>query len=95
MSTNKSRAHVMISGRVQGVFFRAETRETAQSLDLSGWVRNTPDGRVEAVFEGNSDAVQKMVEWCKEGPPSARVEHVDVDYADYIGEFDSFSVRYS
>jgi len=94
MSTNKSRAHVMISGRVQGVFFRAETRETARSLGLSGWVRNTRDGRVEAVFEGDSKAVEEMVQWCNKGPAGARVEHVDVDYGEYTGEFGSFSVRY-
>jgi len=94
MSPNKSRAHVMISGRVQGVFFRAETQDMAQRLGLSGWVRNTRDRQVEAVFEGNNDAVGKMVQWCKKGPPAARVDHVDVDYSDYTGEFDSFSVRY-
>lgn len=85
---------MMISGRVQGVFFRAETRETARGLGLSGWVRNTRDGRVEAVFEGNRQDVEQMVRWCKKGPGAARVDHVDVDYGDYSGEFDSFSVRY-
>lgn len=94
MSANKSRIHVMISGRVQGVFFRAETRETGLGLGLSGWVRNTRDGRVEAVFEGATDAVEKMLKWCKQGPPAARVDDVKVDYEAYTGEFDSFSVRY-
>ncbi|MDZ7700501.1 MAG: acylphosphatase [Deltaproteobacteria bacterium] len=94
MSTSKTSAHVMISGRVQGVFFRAETREKARRLGLTGWVRNTRDGRVEAVFEGDAHAVEKMLRWCEKGPPSSRVEKVDADYAQYTGEFDSFSVRY-
>jgi acylphosphatase len=94
MSTEKARVRVMISGRVQGVFFRAETREAAQRFGVSGWVRNTQDGRVEAVFEGNSRDIEEMIRWCRKGPPTARVENVDVNREGFKDEFDSFSVRY-
>jgi len=72
------RRHVWVSGVVQGVFFRAETYRMATSLGLAGWVRNLPDGRVEAVFEGPASAVDAAVEWCRNGPPHAVVERVEV-----------------
>jgi acylphosphatase len=90
----KSRAHVFISGRVQGVFFRASTREEAIGLGLTGWVRNMSDGRVEAVFEGDESVVDEMVSWCNRGPPHSRVRGVDVTKEDYRGEFEDFGVRY-
>jgi len=80
------RAHVFISGRVQGVWFRASTRDKAEELSLNGWVRNLPDGRVEAVFEGDDKAVDEMVEWCHYGPPMARVDTVDIEYEKPQGE---------
>ncbi len=86
------RAHVWISGRVQGVFFRAHTKELADKLGLTGWVRNLPDGRVEAVFEGEEDAVKEAIEWCKRGPPLAKVEKVEVRYEDPTGEFKDFRI---
>jgi acylphosphatase len=73
----KRRCLVRISGRVQGVFFRANTLKTARSLGLTGWVRNLPDGRVEAVLEGESDAVESMLAWCRTGTPPARVDHLE------------------
>jgi acylphosphatase len=76
---DEERAHVFVSGRVQGVSFRDATRSQAEQLGLTGWVRNTQDGQVEAVFEGNSDTVQQMIEWCKSGPSSADVEDVSVE----------------
>lgn len=69
---------VTVTGRVQGVFFRAEARREASRLGVAGWVRNDPDGSVAAHFEGDQDAVEAMVAWCREGPPHARVERVDV-----------------
>ncbi len=90
----KVRAHVFISGRVQGVFFRDNTRQKARQLGVTGWVRNLPDGRVEAVFEGDEDAVKKIIEWCHIGPPAARVDNVEVIYEPYKGEFDSFKIRW-
>jgi acylphosphatase len=86
------RAHVWISGRVQGVFFRAHTKELADELGLTGWVRNLPDGRVEAVFEGEEEAVKRAIEWCKRGPPLASVEKVEVRYEQPTGEFKDFRI---
>ena len=90
----KLRAHVLIKGRVQGVFFRAETRSQACRLGIVGWVRNRWDGRVEALFEGEEKAVQKMIAWCYKGPPAAIIEDVEIKWEDYKGEFTSFSIRY-
>lgn len=89
----KVRAHVYISGRVQGVFFRDSTRHLARQYGVVGWVRNLPDGRVEAVFEGEKDAVQRLVDWCHQGPPGARVDRVDVEWQEYTGAFTDFMVR--
>jgi len=76
---NEERAHVLVSGRVQGVSFRDATRSQAEQLGLSGWVRNTQEGRVEAVFEGDADTVRQMIDWCESGPSSADVEDVSVE----------------
>lgn len=79
---------------VQGVFFRSETRDEAVRQGVAGWVRNLPDGRVEAVFEGEKDDVDRLVEFCRRGPPGARVARVDVSWGDYTGEFRGFRIRY-
>ena len=91
----KVRAHVFVSGRVQGIFFRSETRCEARKRRVKGWVRNLRDGRVEAVFEGKEEAVKELVEFCKQGPSGARVTHVEVRWESYTGEFKSFQMRYS
>jgi acylphosphatase len=83
-----TRAHVRVRGWVQGVFFRAETRDRARSLGLAGWVRNCSDGTVEAVFEGDPERVRSMVDWCKRGPSGAHVDGVDVEWAEPEGERD-------
>ena len=88
------RTHVYIRGRVQGVFFRAETERTASNLNLTGWVRNLMDGRVEAVFEGDDAVVDQMVAWCKIGPPAARVLQVLAADEPYTGDFRHFSIKY-
>ncbi len=88
------RAHVFISGRVQGVFYRASTKNMAEQLGLKGWVRNTSDGRVEAVFEGEETAVKDMISWCHKGPRSAEVSDVTVDYTKFLGEFEEFCITY-
>jgi len=80
------RVHVKIYGRVQGVWFRANTKEKAEEVGVGGWVRNMPDGSVEAVFEGEDEKVEKMIEWCRHGPPLARVDRVEVRYEDLKGE---------
>ena len=87
-----TRARVRVHGRVQGVFFRAETRDRARSLGLGGWVRNCPDGTVEAVFEGERERVESMVGWCGRGPSGARVDGVDVAWEDPEGA-DAFRVQ--
>ncbi len=91
---DKGRVHVRIEGYVQGVFFRASTQDMAEGLGLRGWVRNLPDGSVEAVFEGPKDLLKEAVNWCRKGPPGARVIHVDEKWLDYSGEFDGFEIRY-
>ncbi len=88
------RAHAVISGRVQGVFFRMETQRAARRIGVTGWVRNKADGTVEAIFEGDEDRVASVLEWCKQGPPHARVDNIDVKMAAFSGEFESFDVRY-
>ena len=87
------RAHVFVSGRVQGVYYRATTRDTARDVGVDGWVRNLDDGRVEAVFEGPVDAVEEMIEFCHEGSSAARVSDVDVTYEEPGGE-DGFHVEW-
>jgi acylphosphatase len=86
------RAHVRVSGTVQGVHYRANTRETAREAGLDGWVRNLDDGRVEAVFEGPRAAVESAVEWCERGSPAARVERVTVEYGP-PEDLDGFRIR--
>jgi len=88
------RAHVFIYGRVQGVFFRSETRHEAKKRHVRGWVRNLPDGRVEAVFEGEENNVRELLEFCKCGPPGAAVRKVEVNWEPYTGEFSDFEIRY-
>ena len=90
----KVRARVMIEGKVQGVFFRHHTQEMAFHLGVKGWVRNRRDGSVEAVFEGDKEIVNRMTEWCHQGPPTARVTKVHQAWEEYTGEFEDFSVTY-
>ncbi len=86
------RAHVIFAGRVQGVFFRANTRQFAEALGLTGWVRNTSDGRVEAVFEGEEAAVRDAIEWCEVRQPHAKVSSKEVEMSKATGEFEMFSI---
>jgi acylphosphatase len=82
----RKRAHAVIHGRVQGVFFRGDMRDRARSLGVAGWVRNNPDGTVEAVLEGEDDQLELLLSWCRRGPAGARVDDVDVDWAEPCGE---------
>jgi acylphosphatase len=86
------RARVVVRGSVQGVFFRAETRDRARSLGLSGWVRNEPDGSVAAEFEGDEEQVGSMIDWCKRGPGGAFVEDVEVVWIEPEGG-EGFAIR--
>ena len=90
----KTSVHVLISGKVQGVWFRASTKQKAEELGITGWVRNTSDGKVEAVFEGEEKIVQKMIEWCHHGPPLAKVEHVEIKQQKPSNGFEGFSIKY-
>ena len=88
----KARAHVYVGGMVQGVFFRAETANLAHRLGLTGWVRNLPDGRVEALFEGEKAKVDEAVAFCQRGPPGAHVQDLDIRWEESRGEFRDFRV---
>ncbi|MEM3769835.1 MAG: acylphosphatase [Candidatus Bathyarchaeia archaeon] len=90
----KVRAHVFVRGRVQGVFFRYETKHEAKMRGVKGWVRNLPDGRVEAVFEGEKAVVKELIDFCRCGPPGAKVTKVDVKWENYTGKFRDFEIRY-
>lgn len=87
------RAHLIISGDVQGVFYRDSMRRVAHKYGVVGWVRNLFDGRVEAVLEGERDLVEKVIQWSREGPPAARVQDVTVEWEQPRGEFQAFQVR--
>ena len=87
------RLEIEVSGRVQGVWFRASTRDEARRLGLTGWVRNLPDGRVDAVFEGEEERLRQVLAWCHRGPPGARIDRVEVRWGVATGSFDGFSIR--
>jgi acylphosphatase len=90
----KVRAHVFISGIVQGVFFRQKTKQQAENRDVLGWVRNLYDGRVEAVFEGEEEDVKALVDFCRKGPRGAVITNVDVAFERFAGEFRNFKVTF-
>jgi acylphosphatase len=90
----KISAQVVVHGYVQGVYFRAYTRDQARMLGLTGWVMNRRGGTVEAFFEGEKTKVEQMVAWCRKGPPSAQVDQVEVRYGEFRGEGEGFEVRY-
>ena len=88
------RAHAVISGRVQGVFFRVETQRAAEGFGVFGWVRKKRDGTVEAVFEGDLQAVDAVLQWCQEGPRMGRVDKVEGNWQDHTGEFKRFDITF-
>ena len=90
----KIRVSINVYGRVQGVAFRHYTRKRARELGVAGWIKNLPDDSVAGLFEGEESAVQSLVEWCRYGPPNARVERIDVRQGVYSGEFDDFDIVY-
>ena len=89
----KARISILIKGQVQGVFFRYETKKEAEKLELTGWVKNNNDGTVEVLAEGDKVNLEKLVEWCKSGPDSARVENVEIKWLPYTGELMKFEIR--
>lgn len=88
------RVHAFISGRVQGVCFRMETKRKADACDVNGWVRNVPDGSVEAVFQGERSRVEAVLAWCRQGPPAARVDQVKSSEQPVAGDFVDFQITY-
>jgi len=90
----EARAHIIISGRVQGVFYRAFTRDLALNLGLSGWVRNLYDGTVEALFEGEKPLIEQAIEKCYIGPPGARVKDIKVHWEKFVGDQTGFIIRF-
>jgi len=93
MRNMNTRAHILVNGNVQGVFFRVQTRSEAMKRNVSGWVRNTSESRVEAIFEGELGDVEKLIDFCKRGPPTARVTKIDVQWEEYTGDFKVFKIR--
>jgi len=92
--SKKSRVRIFVSGLVQGVFFRSQTKNKAEEIGLFGWVRNLADGRVEILAEGEKDKLEKLAAWTKKGPVSARIDGLDVEWQEYNGEFKNFEIRY-
>lgn len=90
----KARRRLIVEGYVQGVFFRATTQEKAWEIQVSGWVRNRWDGTVEVLVEGEESRVTELIEWCRKGPPGARVTQVRVEEEPYQGEFKGFNILY-
>ena len=84
----------IIHGRVQGVFFRMETRKAAQRIGVFGWVKNKEDGTVEALFEGEKERVDSVLEWCRKGPPLSEVEKVSLSREEFTGNYNSFDITY-
>jgi acylphosphatase len=89
----KSRVHVRVYGRVQGVFFRAFIKSVAEELGITGWVRNVEDGSVEIVAEGEEESLQKLIAEARKGPPLAFVERIEVEWDEYRGEFTNFQIK--
>lgn len=88
-----ARIQLTVKGRVQGVYYRASTVQQARHLGLTGWVMNRRDGAVEIVAEGRSDRLEELIAWCRQGPPGARVDEVDLQRQDFRGEFSEFRIR--
>lgn len=89
----RARLHLIVEGRVQGVFFRATAAEVAHRLNVKGWVRNCPDGTVEVVAEGERKRLDDLLAWCRHGPPGARVHNVELRWEDFQGEYGDFRIK--
>jgi acylphosphatase len=91
---NSKRVHLLIRGRVQGVYFRQRMMETAEKNNVLGWVRNLPDNRVESILEGNDSNVDAVIEWAHFGPAGAVVDELKISEENFTGEFREFEIRY-
>jgi len=94
MVSMNARVHVMITGTVQGVYFRETVRQHAVRLGVKGWVRNASGGGVEALFEGGNEKILDLLGLCRKGPPAARVEKIEIEWEEFRGEFEEFEIRY-
>ena len=92
LTVSRARAHIVVSGRVQGVWFRGGAQAEARARGVTGWIRNRPDETVEAVLEGEEEDVKAVVAWCRRGPPGARVDGVEVTWLPWCGEFDAMRI---
>jgi len=90
---DKARVHIYVAGKVQNVFYRNFIKRKASTLNVTGWVKNISDGRVEAVLEGEKDKIEELVNWAKKGPMFAKVDEIEVISEEYKGEFDNFEIR--
>ncbi len=88
------RADIIVTGIVQGVYYRADTQRQAAALGLTGWVRNEMDGSVGIATEGEKETIDTLIEWCHEGPPGARVDRVEVKWSEPTGQFQQFSIEF-
>lgn len=86
------RAHIIVSGLVQGVYYRVSTKQEALTIGITGWVKNRPDGTVEAMLEGEKQRVAQLIDWCRQGPPDAQVSSVQVDWENFKGEYQDFRI---
>ena len=87
------RARLLVSGRVQGVFYRRLAQVKARELGITGWAHNLIDGKVGILCEGEKEKIEQFIDWCKQGPPLSKVENCEVEYEEYKGEFTNFEVR--
>ena len=86
--------HILVKGKVQGVFFRKNTKQVAEALNIAGWIRNTEHGNVEIFAQANKDAIEKLIEWCRHGPPKADVEDIEIKQAAIDKGIKNFSIEY-
>ena len=91
---NLTAKHIFVKGKVQGVFFRKNAKRFAEESDITGWVKNTDEGHVEILAQGNEDAIKKFITWCKEGPPRADVKDVELKDAEVNDNVKNFSIKY-
>ncbi|MBN1502333.1 acylphosphatase [Candidatus Woesearchaeota archaeon] len=89
----RRRVHIIVSGTVQGVFYRSETKEKATELGLVGWVRNASKGNVEIIAEGPEENLKQLIQWCRHGPPNAEVDDIDIEWFGPVNDFSSFKIR--
>jgi acylphosphatase len=89
-----ARIHILVSGQVQGVYFRENTRKKAEELGISGWVRNMLDGRVEIMAEGNREKLEELARWAEQGPAFAKVDDLQTDWPGYKGDLGEFQIKY-